>query len=486
MGMVELIERQALAADVLGPTDVERIRRDMLEAEARRLQPHYIRSWFVAAFGLAGGRIVEREAGRFEIVHVPALVRERGRTLPGRVPVLARYERVTFEKALSRVDGKPPAELVAPGHPLLEAVLDVTLGRYGSVLRQGAILVDDHPDAEPRVLLYLDHAITDARDGRGSAGRHVVSRRFEFIEVLTDGAARPAGPAPYLDLRPSSDDEITAAEDLLASWPLARATVETVGLEHAVEVAVPKHLSEVRAQVVSRVAKVRAAVHERLTREIEYWDQRANVLDEQARAGKQPRMNPERARGRANDLAARLEARMAELDREQQLQALPPVVVGAALVLPATSLDTRGDGEAVGPPLRARDTATVEWRAVAAVVAAETALGHEVDVMPPNNPGFDLRSTGPDGTVRFLEVKGRLAGASTFSVTRNEILHALNIPDAYVLALVEVSPDGPGADLLRYVDRPFGDAVSLPFATTSANLDWDEYWQQGAMPSCRS
>jgi superfamily II DNA or RNA helicase len=483
-GMVELIERQALAADVLGPTDVERIRRDMLEAEARRLQPHYVRSWFVAAFGLAGGRIVEREAGRFEIVHVPALVRERGRTLPGRVPVLARYERVTFEKALARVDGKPPAELLAPGHPLLEAVLDLTLGRYGSVLRQGAILVDDrHGGAGPRVLLYLDHAITDARDAKGSAGRHVVSRRFEFIEVLADGTARPAGPAPYLDLRPPNDDEITAAADLLLSWPLARTTVEAVGLEHAVEVAVPKHLSEVRAQVVRRVAKVRAAVHERLTREIEYWDQRANVLDEQARAGKQPRMNPERARGRANDLSARLAARMAELDREQQLQALPPLVVGAALVLPATSLGTSDDREPAGPPVRARDTATVELRAVDAVVAAEEALDHEVEVMPPNNPGFDLRSTAPDGTVRFLEVKGRLAGATTFSVTRNEILHALNVPDAYVLALVEVSPDGPAFDVLRYLDRPFGDAVSLPFATTSANLDWDEYWQRGALPS---
>ena len=220
------------------------------------------------------------------------------------------------------------------------------------MLRQGAILVDDgqHASAEPRVLLYLDHAITDAREARGSAGRHVVSRRFEFIEVLADGTARPAGPAPYLDLRPLHDDEVAFAADLLVSWPLARTTVEQVGLEHAVEVAVPIHLAEVRAQVVRRVAKVRAAVHERLTREIEYWDQRANVLDEQARAGKQPRMNPERARGRANDLAARLAARMAELDREQQLQALPPVVVGAALVLPATSLTPATTSESGGPP----------------------------------------------------------------------------------------------------------------------------------------
>ena len=71
----------------------------------------------------------------------------------------------------------------------------------------------------------------------------------------------------------------------------------------------------------------------------------------------------------------------------------------------------------------------------------------------------------------------------TFSVTRNEILHALNIPAAYLLAIVEVSPDGAAADSVRYLRRPFGDAVSLPFATTSANLDWDEYWQRGETPA---
>ncbi|MDQ3379950.1 MAG: SNF2-related protein [Actinomycetota bacterium] len=478
-GVVELIERQALAADVLGPADVERIRRDMLEAEARRLQPHYVRSWFAAAFELTGGRMLERETGRFEIVRVPGHVRERGRILPGRVPVLSRYERVTFDKGRARVDGKPPAELLAPGHPLLEAVLDLTIERDGGVLRQGALLVDEDPSAEPRILLYLEHAITDARESK--AGRHVVSRRFEFVEVLADGTARPAGPAPYLDLRPLLDAEVGAAADLLAGWPLARADVERVGLEHAVGVAVPEHLAEVRAKVVTRVAKVRAAVHERLSKEIEYWDHRANVLSEQAAAGKQPRMNPDRARARANDLAARLEARMGELDREHQLQALPPLVVGAALILPVASVAGSVDG--VGPPVHARNTKEVELRAVDAVVAAEEALGREVEVMPPNNPGFDLRSTAENGRVWFIEVKGRLSGAATFTVTRNEILHALNIPAAYLLAMVEVSPDGAASDSMRYLRRPFGDAVSLPFATTSANLDWDEYWQRGGAPS---
>jgi superfamily II DNA or RNA helicase len=480
-GVVDLIEREALASDVLGPADVERIRRDMLEAEARRLQPHYVRAWFSEAFRLVGGRMVERDAGQFEIVHVPASVRERGRSLAGRVPVLARYERVTFDKALARREGKAQADLLAPGHPLLEAVLDLTVERDGPVLRQGTVLVDETgTEPQARILLYLEHSIADARVPPAGAQQHVVSRRFEFVEVLGDGSARGAGPAPYLDLRPPEEDESAAAAAALEEWKLTKAEVERVGLEHAVSVAVPEHLAEVKAHVVGRVAKVRAAVRERLTREIEFWDNRANVLDEQVAAGRQPKLNPERARSRANDLAGRLEARMAELDREQQLQALPPVVVGAALVVPAALL--AGGGASV-PATWARDREAVELRAVEAVVAAEERLGHSPEVMPRNNPGFDIRSTVDDWTIRFIEVKGRIVGATTFTVTRNEILHALNVPDEYVLALVEVSPDGPERDEVRYLRRPFGEAVTLPFATTSTNLDWDDYRARASEPS---
>ena len=104
---------------------------------------------------------------------------------------------------------------------------------------------------------------------------------------------------------------------------------------YAIEMAVPAHLAEVRLRTDTRVGRIRAAVRERLTKEIAYWDHRAAELRGQANAGKQPRMNPDRAQGRADDLSARLKARLADLDRDQQLSALPPVVVGGALIVPA-------------------------------------------------------------------------------------------------------------------------------------------------------
>jgi len=480
-GLTELVNQMALAGDALDLVDVERIRRDLLEAEARRLQPHYVRAWFTDAFERLGGRMGEREAGRFEVTRVPEPVRQATRAVGGKGVVLARYERVTFDKGRSRPEGKEPAELLAPGHPLFEAVLSLTLQQLEPLLRRATVLTDDADTGDaPRLLVFLDHTVTDGRPA--TTGRRVVSRRFEFVEITSDGTATSGGYAPYLDYRPLADDEGELVGKVLAD-PWLGPEAERAVLTHAVEVAVPAHLAEVRAHTLARVTKVRAAVRDRLTKQIAYWDARAAELAAQAAANRHPRMNPERAQARADDLATRLAARLGELDREEQLSALPPVVAGAALVVPAGLL-ARLRGDPPGPPAAfALERAVVEQRAVDAAVAAEEALGHRVTVMPPCNPGFDLRSETSEGGLRFVEVKGRIAGADTFMVTRNEILHALNVPEAWVLALVEVSPDGAAHDRLRHVHRPFGDTVHLPFSTTATMLSWPDYWQRGSDPS---
>jgi hypothetical protein len=87
---------------------------------------------------MMGGRISERETGRFEIIRVPGIFKERDRLIGRSDPVLDRYARVTFEKAL--INGQPHAELVAPGHPLLDAVVDVVLGRLSHVRFQRLLL----------------------------------------------------------------------------------------------------------------------------------------------------------------------------------------------------------------------------------------------------------------------------------------------------------------------------------------------------------
>jgi hypothetical protein len=86
----------------------------MEEAEARKLQPHFIRSFFIDAFRRLGGQITPREPGRFEITNVPAEIRNRGRMLGAGVPVVPRYTRVTFERELVSPTGFAQAQLLAP------------------------------------------------------------------------------------------------------------------------------------------------------------------------------------------------------------------------------------------------------------------------------------------------------------------------------------------------------------------------------------
>ena len=85
----ELVEGRALTHDSMDVTRVRQIREDMERAEARRLQPHFIASFFIEAFKLLGGTIHEREPKRYEIKHVPAVIRNRDREIgrgAGRAP----------------------------------------------------------------------------------------------------------------------------------------------------------------------------------------------------------------------------------------------------------------------------------------------------------------------------------------------------------------------------------------------------------------
>ena len=76
-----LIEDRALAHDVMDSSRVAKVREEMERADARRLQPHYIESFFNEAFKRLGGALRQREPRRYEITHVPAPVRNRDRQI---------------------------------------------------------------------------------------------------------------------------------------------------------------------------------------------------------------------------------------------------------------------------------------------------------------------------------------------------------------------------------------------------------------------
>ena len=457
-----LLEKQSLVTTAMDTGQIMRIREDMERASARRLQPHYIKSFFVEAFERLGGATHERENGRYTINNVPAVIRNWAKDR-GLGAISSKYERICFEKSLINVPEKPPAAFICPGHPLLDATIGLLLERERDALKRGAMLVDEtDPGREPRALFYLEQAIQDATPTK-TGDRCVISREVHFVEIGATGTVNEAGGAPYLDYRPASEGEIAQLQPLLEQEWLKGESLERQATAHAVETLVPRHLERVRKRRIELIDKTEAAVQERLTKEINYWDRRTAELRAQEQAGRvNARLNSARAQERADRLADRLKQRKDQLAQERQISAAPPIIIGGALIIPIGLL--LGDKT----PTEVLDRSITEQIAMHAVTETEIALGNDPRDVSVHDFGYDIESRdGDSGRIRFIEVKGRRTGAETVTITRNEILTALNSPDAFILALVEI--DGDKAVSPRYIRQPF--TREPDFWVTSVNYN---------------
>jgi superfamily II DNA or RNA helicase len=469
-GTAKLVAERALAREAIDPVALDHMRRKMDEARARKLQPHYIRAFFTDAFGRLGGRLAARESQRYQITHVPGALRNRQRFNTYQ-PLASSYERVTFEPTATMVDGRA-AELLAPGHPLLDTVIDLTLERHQQALTCGTVLVDpSDTGTDPRLVVAL---LSEIVDGTG----RTVSKRFTFVALNPDGTAQSAGPAPYLDASPPTQDVSDIVKTAVAQ-PWLAPGVEQLATAWAISHDQPEHLSDVEHRVKPILDKTAAEVRRRLTMQINYLDGEAARLRADLEDGRRGRgalrHSPERLETRARDLEVRLTARLRDVAAEKQLAAKQPTLAGAALILPAGLVNP------VGGPAPTLDTTVVERRAVDSVIAAERALGRQPTEMPRNNPGYDVASTSPDGHTVFIEVKGRIVGAPDFHVTKTEVLTGKNAAPYHRLAMVAVHPDGPGFDELRYLTNPFTE-LDMDFNQTYIGLAWTPLWNKGTSP----
>ncbi|HVC07355.1 MAG TPA: helicase-related protein [Solirubrobacterales bacterium] len=461
-GITELLNENALASGGLLETDIAELRAQMDEARARRLQPYYVERAFREAFARLGGRMSKRERGRFEITNVPARLRQSRHR-----PVATRYERVTFET--DEVGDRQPAELLAPGHSLHDVVMEQTVEQLGPVLERGAVLVSGNIDT-PRLLVGVIEQISDATD-------EVIARRFGYAYVDQDGSVTSAGPAPYLDCvaappAPAVEQAreltwLSGAEDIAMSWLIANR--------------LPGYVDEVQPRRAAELARVREQVTLRLEHEVNRLIADSTVASEKEKRGDKVRESHTSLMQKAGEIEARLQARLALLDRQDRMSAKAPRVVTAALVLPLAALEATEETEETAP-LHAIETKEVERRGVDLVLATEPALGREPEEQPFNNPGFDVLSEVPDGDPIRIEVKARIAGAEDFFITHNEVMTAMNAAPRYRLAMVRIDSRGAEHDEVRYLEDPFAGYASGGFDATGIRGDWEKMWAKGKEP----
>jgi superfamily II DNA or RNA helicase len=471
-----IIQRNALCEEVMDEKRLFAVKEEMEKAEARKLQPYFIRAFFNQAFQQLGGELRPREPGRYEISHVPASIRERDRRITGRDrrntdPVLRRYERVCFEKQyvrlLDRV-GAPMASLIHPAHPLMQSVTDIVLEQHRRKLKQGTVLIDPNDlGITPKVCFIIDHSVKEGADSS-----QVISRRMQFVSIDSQGNAGNAGWAPHLDLEPIGEDDLKLVEDVLQA-PWISQNLEPQALAYAATHLVPEHFEEIKTRREKHVDKTLAAVHERLVKEIDFWSDRYIKFQDDLSAGKDVRLTLENVRRTIDDLSARRQSREKELLAMRHVFSATPVVVGGALVIPAGLLAQRKGETAFCADAESRSR--IEKIAMEAVMEAERAMGHEVINVSAQKCGWDITSIPKpiDGKLpmsRHIEVKGRTKGQTTVTVSRNEIIYGLNQQDKFILAIVLV--DGESHEGPFYITKPF--TQEPDWAVTSINLDLGE------------
>jgi SNF2 family DNA or RNA helicase len=479
-GIRELLEARALNAQFIDSNSVDEIRRAFEEAQARKLQPHYIKAFFIEAFSRLGGQIEARDDGRFEITSVPSAVIEKDRQSGVGAPVVDRYERVTFDRKLIQGNSDLRAQLIAPGHPLMSAVTDLIVEAASPLLRQGTVLVDENdPGEEPRLIVGVKSEIHNSiRFANGK--QQVVDKIFEYLEISKSGKVHFGGPAPYLDYRACANGAIDFANVISDSWLVEG--YEKLTEDWSVENRIPQRLFYVQTKVDEQVDRTKRLVHERLTSEINYWDALHDEILEDT-SGRRRRISAATAFSRARMLEARLINRMAILEQESQLLPSKPLVSSCALVIPQGLIDKFQGSTSEAVATHAKNTEEVDRRAISKTVAAEKLLGRNPEVMPHNNPGWDIRSIKDGEPTIFIEVKGRIEGADTFTITRNEVLTAKNIGDPYRLVLVRVSTEGEDYDQIRYVSNPFSEHEAEAFLVCSYNMHWQDMWDRGQEPN---
>ena len=247
------------------------------EAQARRLQPHYIRAFFLAAFTRLGGRITARETAATRSPTSPPSVcvahDRHGRAAPGPGPVRAgclRTPRI-------RRPGRPAADLLAPGHPLLDAVVDLTIRTSARTLEQGTVLFDADSEAtEPRLLVATTSRSTTGTATPSPAGSPTPSSPPTAMLVRRTGAAPSTTSPRHSGFRRSRRPRTASPGSIVAprSSPWS-------GLPRT---PCPE-LQGVLKVVAGRVAKTYAAVRSRLTPRYQPLGRRVGPAEGPARDG---------------------------------------------------------------------------------------------------------------------------------------------------------------------------------------------------------
>lgn len=211
------VEARTALAGTLTPEELGALRREMEIAKAMSFQPDVVRDFTLRALPILHGDIASR-GNVWRVAHVSAKLRDGfGSSL------MSRYDAVTFEHTDSQVFGVDTPELIAPGHPLLSALVEAVGDEFGSALTQGNVLSDNRSSED-----YVLVTMVVSADGRPTA--------IDTHAVFASGDRLEVSPALYTSIETgagaASQDQVAAAEAAMAAVMDDRADAEMAAVAY--------------------------------------------------------------------------------------------------------------------------------------------------------------------------------------------------------------------------------------------------------------
>ncbi|MEW6081855.1 MAG: helicase-related protein [Bacillota bacterium] len=386
-----------------------RAARELRDAsDERRLQPMFIQRFFERTWAACGGSL--RRDDQSLVWHIgatPTMLLEVARER--RQPISERYETpFVFDKQLvsvaSKVSVPERTKLLGPGHPLFDILIEWAIREARQAFARGTILFDPNI-GKPQQLWLVRSTIEDGRRRWRQDRRKPPAHERLAVIVRDHMGLRTTSPSYLLNcVAPEIAmpvPELPAGQAGVA--PGAGEEIQAWAYEQITE----KQLAEVKTIRTEECDLRRQYLNTAFTDLILELQEKLNDLQQAQLFGENNAQECERLRQRAEELKNRKTERLKELDLMMRLTANLPELLTEAVVapVPAATLESEDGEPARGLPMRRDDE--VEAIATAVAMRFERSRGWTPTDVSRDGEHYDIRSDGPNGEKRFIEVKGR-------------------------------------------------------------------------------
>jgi len=399
--------------------DLQRVLGEDRRARENRLVPEYIERFFERACKFLNIPLERRRDGLWRVPNVPYEIRHVSQEFRHRFgEVFREYGKLAFDKPTAR---RREAIFVAPGHPLLEAVIERLLAECADDVRRGAVFAD--PDGRlDGWLFFLEGELCDGTN-------QVAGKRIFALYRSVGSDSRLINPSILWDLKPYAKQQ-----EIESQVP------ENDVIAYAVEHVLESYRSELLAERERDAAIKRKYGLRSLEQMI--LESEAKLIEYETRRAKGenlPEVEILNEQRRKEELVGRKQALEEEIRRETSLLPSAPKVLGVVRVFPQPAADQS-----------MRSDAEIEAIGMQAAMEYERKQERSPEDVSTQNLGYDIRSTSPSGEVRYIEVKAR-ATTGAIVLTPNEWLMAQRLGNEYWLYVVENAATQPR---LRIIQNP--------------------------------